>query len=602
MRKVIAKPLAYSYVRFSTKEQAKGDSLRRQKELAAAYCKRKGWTLDAELTIKDLGVSAFRGDNAFNGNLRVFLDAIASGTVTPGSVLIVESIDRLSRQGIDEGYDLIKRILKAGILLVTLSPEREFDISATKSLTKGSLEILLILERAAEESERKSERVKSAWAQKRKAAREGTLQPRLTNGRREKTKLLTRHLPAWITERDGEAVLKPGAKPILQRVFELAAAGYGHQRIVAKMLKDEVPPLGSSGKWTTSFVNVLLSDRRVLGEHQPRDRKGIADGPAIEKYYPPAVDEDLWRAARLAIEGRNRLKGRVSAERINLFAGLLRDARSGESYFCTVRNDEGGRRHVLLNYASTQKRAPACTFPAEIFERAVLTELAELDPSSLDPTAASGTDEDDTLQRLSQEKTALENHRAELQAALRTVGRPVQAVVETLAEVEDRLRGLNVDLERVRALAAHPLQESLGEVRTLVGYLEKATDLEAARLRLREALRRILTGIYLLVVPRGHYRLCKIQAWFTGRQDRNLGVCRTYLLVYRPPRSNGKYRREGCWGVISSEEEAHDVVVDYRDPTAVQKEEARLAALSAEEIEELLEWAEECNTLHVLDR
>ena len=88
--------------------------------------------------------------------------------------LLVESFDRISRQGIDEGYDLIKGILKAGVRIVTLSPEREFDASATKSLSKGVLEIRLILERAAEESERKSDRVGAAWdADTRRAARPG---------------------------------------------------------------------------------------------------------------------------------------------------------------------------------------------------------------------------------------------------------------------------------------------------------------------------------------------------------------------------------------------------------------------------------------------
>src|SRR5215470_10547184 len=73
-------PTAYSYIRFSTPEQAKGDSLRRQSDLAEAYCRRRGWTLDTSLTLRDLGVSAFRGDNALSGNLRTFLDAIRRGT------------------------------------------------------------------------------------------------------------------------------------------------------------------------------------------------------------------------------------------------------------------------------------------------------------------------------------------------------------------------------------------------------------------------------------------------------------------------------------------------------------------------------------------
>ena len=86
------KPVAYSYVRFSSAQQAEGDSLRRQTEKAEAYCKRKGWTLDAALTLRDLGVSAFRGKNALVGNLGTFLQAVKRGTVLPGSALDRKSV------------------------------------------------------------------------------------------------------------------------------------------------------------------------------------------------------------------------------------------------------------------------------------------------------------------------------------------------------------------------------------------------------------------------------------------------------------------------------------------------------------------------------
>src|SRR5262249_51449206 len=144
-----ATPTAYSYIRFSSAAQADGDSLRRQTERATAYCQRRQWKLDTKLTLHDLGGSAFRGGNPLTRNLGTFLTAVERGTVTPGSVLIVESFDRITRQGIDEGYDLIKRILKRGVRIVTLTPEREFDVEATKSLSRGALEIQIILERAA---------------------------------------------------------------------------------------------------------------------------------------------------------------------------------------------------------------------------------------------------------------------------------------------------------------------------------------------------------------------------------------------------------------------------------------------------------------------
>lgn len=169
-------------------------------------------------------MSAFRGKNAAVGNLRTFLDAIKSGKVEPGSVLIVESFDRVSRQGIDTGYDLVKLILKAGVRIVTLSPEREFDTSATKSLSRGALEIQLILERAAEESERKSDRMGKVWGRKLREA--------------SPAKVVTRALPKWIDCIDGKLALNSKKAATVRRIFALANAGHGTTAIAQK-LNDE---------------------------------------------------------------------------------------------------------------------------------------------------------------------------------------------------------------------------------------------------------------------------------------------------------------------------------------------------------------------------
>ncbi len=88
---------AYSYLRFSTPEQEKGDSKRRQMDLARRYADAQGLDLDETLTFHDLGVSAFRGSN-LDAALGAFKSAVTDGRVPRGSYLLVESLDRLSRQ------------------------------------------------------------------------------------------------------------------------------------------------------------------------------------------------------------------------------------------------------------------------------------------------------------------------------------------------------------------------------------------------------------------------------------------------------------------------------------------------------------------------
>src|ERR1700680_1325770 len=89
---------AYSYLRFSTSEQMRGDSYRRQTQLALEYAERRGLELDTTLSLNDLGVSAFRGKNARTGALAAFLQAVDAGLVPDGSLLLVESLDRVTRQ------------------------------------------------------------------------------------------------------------------------------------------------------------------------------------------------------------------------------------------------------------------------------------------------------------------------------------------------------------------------------------------------------------------------------------------------------------------------------------------------------------------------
>ena len=66
---------AFSYVRFSSKPQELGDSLKRQVKLARDYATTHDLFLD-ERSYHDLGVSAWKGKNAVDGALAAFLKAV----------------------------------------------------------------------------------------------------------------------------------------------------------------------------------------------------------------------------------------------------------------------------------------------------------------------------------------------------------------------------------------------------------------------------------------------------------------------------------------------------------------------------------------------
>ena len=131
----------YSYTRFSTPGQAKGDSLRRQTKAAEDWAKTRGMALDTELTFHDAGLSAWTGENEA-GALGLFRQAVKEGIVPPGSVLAVESFDRLSRQGIRKTQRLVEDIVELGVSIVTLTDGKLHDDAA---LDDPLASIMLIL-------------------------------------------------------------------------------------------------------------------------------------------------------------------------------------------------------------------------------------------------------------------------------------------------------------------------------------------------------------------------------------------------------------------------------------------------------------------------
>jgi len=129
----IPPPVAYSYLRFSRDEQRRGDSTRRQDELAADWSERRGIPLDGSLSLRDMGRSAFTGKHRENPErhaLARFLQLVEEGRVRRGSYLVVENLDRLSREHILPALSLLLGLIQSGIRVVQLMPvETVFDES-----------------------------------------------------------------------------------------------------------------------------------------------------------------------------------------------------------------------------------------------------------------------------------------------------------------------------------------------------------------------------------------------------------------------------------------------------------------------------------------
>ncbi len=278
---------AYSYLRFSRPEQMDGDSLRRQTEAAAAYADRNGLDLDADLTFRDLGLSAAAGANAAVGALGQFIQAVDSGKVAPGSYLLVEKMDRLSRDDVRLARDRFESLLDKGIVIVTLNPEQVFRAD-NYDLTKMII-ALIDMSSSRAFSENLSHRVGEAWANKRRrAAKDGHK--------------LTARCPAWLRLKDGSFRVIEERAAVVRRIFELTLAGWGKSSIARRLNEEGVVPFGRADGWHPSYVQKILRSEAVIGRYQPMkrankfERARVPDGEPIEGYFPAVIDPaDFYR-------------------------------------------------------------------------------------------------------------------------------------------------------------------------------------------------------------------------------------------------------------------------------------------------------------------
>ncbi|WP_223531214.1 recombinase family protein [Pseudomonas sp. GL-R-19] len=310
----------FSYIRFSSERQSAGDSYARQVKAAKKFCDENNLELadPREYLFFDAGRSAFKGKHLDDtGELARFLSFVEDGTIPPGSYLVVESLDRLSREKVRDALPRFLDLLAKGINVYTSVDKRLY----TKDYNEIDLIISIIsMSRAHEESALKGGRVSSAWRNKQKDAR--------TTG-----KPLGKLRPLWLdlTEDGKEYVLNPTNVAIVRRIFELSTKGHGSRVIAATLNQEGIPSFSAgrknfSGLWGFSTVRHILGSRAVLGEYQPHifiDGKRTPDGEPIKDYFPAVVTEDEYYLAHAARSSRKTHSITKTTTNFNVLAGIL---------------------------------------------------------------------------------------------------------------------------------------------------------------------------------------------------------------------------------------------------------------------------------------
>lgn len=311
-----AKKKAFSYLRFSTPEQAQGDSFRRQTTMATAYAARMGLDLDSSLTFHDLGVSAFRGANAETGRLADFLEAVRAGLVPQGSYLLVEALDRLSRLTPRRALRVLEAIVDSGVTVVTLNDERTYTTGSLDAEPFELMGAIMLFIRASEESATKARRLKAAWDGKRLTA---------------STKPLTAQVPAWIKlERNATGaalVLLPERALIVRRIFAETLAGHGQHAIAQRLTADGVPCFGRAVHWHRTYISKILGNPATHGVFTPHEyrhegtKRTRSPLEPVAGYYPPVISLEAFQEVHRMAGTAHKVKARAG-QVVNLFGGL----------------------------------------------------------------------------------------------------------------------------------------------------------------------------------------------------------------------------------------------------------------------------------------
>jgi DNA invertase Pin-like site-specific DNA recombinase len=452
---VPAKPKAYEYRRWSSKRQGGGDSQTRQSGLAIAYATAHGLELDASASMEDAGVSAFKGRNLDDeSKLRAFMRAAEDGHIPDGSYLLLEHMDRFSRDHAFDAATVFLGIVRAGVTIVTLEDNRKYSRETMRgNPIETFLMMVLGFVAAHEASARKSAMGKAAWKARRIKAATGAA--------------VSARGPSWLVLGDDRQwqVIEERAD-VVRRIFNRAANGAGPLAIAKELNRDLVPTLtDKASSWHRGSVDQLLKSAAAVGTL-------TTGSETIPNYYPAVVPEAVFATVQALMMGTVRpLRGRHT-EVTNILGGVARCPDCGRLMGkVTKTNAKGATKRYSYIVCSGAREASGCAYRLVRLDNIETAMRQNADWLILNPTAVSP--DQDLLGQLEMIETHISVAYDEVEALTNELARGASTAIG----------------ERLRATEA-AIEEMRGEARALLTQIEANTSsLVDARM---DRLRRVL--------------------------------------------------------------------------------------------------------------
>ena len=329
-------PKIYNYARVSTTKQLQGVGLETQQQRSVLESLSQEHNLPIhDENFVDQGLSAYHGKHK-EGALGLVLSHIESGEIPSGSILVVFSLDRLSRETVNVAMEQLLSIINRGVRVYTHIDCKMFD-AKSQNLTADLIVSLITMQRANEESETKSKRIISA---QKEALKKWHIdkKPRGALGR----------VPCWIDQPTNK--LNQNATGI-KVAIDLYLQGWSSIKI-KKHLDENYPykrtritRVKTSSTWDLGVIDQLWNKRALIGEKH----LSIEDKTHVLKdYYPKVVDLNTYLRLKALREPK---KGRATTTgSIHLLKGL---AKCGVCGGAMVFIDKGAsRQNYVCNLAT----------------------------------------------------------------------------------------------------------------------------------------------------------------------------------------------------------------------------------------------------------
>ena len=526
------KPRVYSYIRYSSPRQKLGDSRRRQLDATREWATKRGLEVDEGLIMQDEGLSGFKGEHKTKGALGSFLKDVEAGRVPSGSILVVESLDRLSRETVSIALASFLQLLNAGSSIVTLADgAREYTSTSVADNPTELLISIVVMWRAHEESRTKQYRALANW------------QMLVEKARRKEP--ITERCPGWLKivgrnkignrKEGGKFAFRSDRLKVVRTIIKLRRDGHGLTSI-AQALNEKGHPTWNRARngWADSTVKAILTSRALVGdlviERPPESEENSSI--TIEGYYPAVISEGEFDAIqgmmRIAGDLKGRKGGKNKDEMNNLFTGFITCGHCGGPMHFGISKTKTTDGTVLYVYPDVScdraRRRFGCLetgkWRYDEIENAVLQALAfDLEVQDLvDPSAAQKA----TVQ-LQQRRDDLVGQATGLKERIHQLGRDFEGATgelslqrridqllvkaeKDLREVGDALALVEGELSE-KLLLADGTDEAIATMSRMVRQMRAATSGEE-KLRLRVLLRNRLMLLVrgIKVVTRKRWR------------------------------------------------------------------------------------------------